>query len=179
MLGRSVVLLSIITAPVLSQGTPATAPAPSSTVYARTLWQGVRANLTKAAADAPDSLYTYKPTADVRSYGEILDHVAASQNGYCRMALGEKPQGGGAGTGATTKAEVLEALRASNEVCVRAYAQTDEEAALPAYEGDKRSRLYVLLVNAMHDSEHYGNIVTYLRLNNLIPPSSQPTPGRP
>jgi uncharacterized damage-inducible protein DinB len=135
--------------------------------------------LTKAAADAPEALYSYKPTTDVRSYGEVLDHVAASQNGYCRVALGDKPTGSAAGTGAKTKAEVVAALSASNEICTRAYAQTETEAALPAYEGDKRSRLYLLLENAMHDNEHYGNIVTYLRLNHLVPPSSQPAPPRP
>jgi uncharacterized damage-inducible protein DinB len=179
MLGRSFVLLSIIAAPALSQGTAAAPPGRSSTDYARTLWKEVRTYLTKAAADAPEALYDYKPTTDVRSYGEMLDHVAASQDGYCRVALGEKPVRGGARTGAKTKAEVIEALRASNEICTRAYAQDDREAALPAYEGDKRSRLYVLLENAMHDNEHYGNLVTYLRLNHLVPPSSQPAPATP
>ena len=132
----------------------------------------------KAANDAPDSVYAYKPTSEVRSFGETLDHVAASQNGYCRVALGEKPVGGGAGTGAKTRAEVIEALRQSNELCARAYGQTEEATSRAAYEGDKRSRLYVLLENAMHDNEHYGNIVTYLRLNHMVPPSSQPSPGK-
>jgi uncharacterized damage-inducible protein DinB len=166
-------------APALAQGPAATPPGRSSTDYARRLWKEVSTYLTKAAADAPEALYSYKPTADVRSYGEVLDHVAASQNGYCRVALGDKPTGSGAGTGAKTKAEVVAALSASNEICTRAYAQTDTEAALPAYEGDKRSRLYLLLENAMHDNEHYGNIVTYLRLNHLVPPSSQPAPPKP
>jgi uncharacterized damage-inducible protein DinB len=139
----------------------------------------VRGYLTRGAIDTPDSLFDFKPTPEVRSFGETLDHIAASQNGYCHLALGEKLTSGGAGTGAKTKAEVLEALRTSNELCARAYAQSDQETALPAYEGDKRSRLYQLLENAMHDNEHYGNLVTYLRLNHRIPPSSQPTPATP
>ena len=58
----------------------------------------------------------------------------------------------------------------------RAYGQSEEEAARPAYGGGRASRLHVLLENAMHDKEHYGNIVTYLRLRGLVPPTSQPGP---
>jgi uncharacterized damage-inducible protein DinB len=151
----------------------------SPVAHARTLWLEVSTYLARTAADTPDSLYSYRPTSDVRSFGELIDHIAASQNGYCRIALGEKPTGGGAGTGATTKPQFVNALRASNDLCAKAYAQTDIDAARPAYEGDKRSRLFQLLENAMHDNEHYGNLVTYLRLNGRVPPSSQPTPPKP
>jgi len=155
------------------------AQAPSAVGYARTLWQEVSGYLVRAAIDTPDSIYSYNPTPEVRSFGETLDHIIASQNGYCRLAVGEKPTGGGSGTGAKTKPDIVTALRASNDLCAKAYAQTDSDAAQPAYEGDKRSRLYQLLENAMHDNEHYGNLVTYLRLNGRIPPSSQPAPAPP
>jgi uncharacterized damage-inducible protein DinB len=174
MLRYSLVLLLAATTPALAQPSPASVAPRSNTENARIVWQEVQSNLTKAAGDTPDSLYGFKPSPDVRSFGETLDHVAASQSGYCLMALGEKPLGGGAGTGAKTKAEVVAALRSSSDVCARAYAQADTITALPAYGSRKNSRLYMLLVNAMHDSEHYGNIVTYLRLNHIVPPSSQP-----
>ena len=172
--------LLLLAGPAFGQGTPPAPPDRSATRYARILWQEVSGYLTKAADDAPDSLFGYRPTPEVRTFGGQLDHVAASQNAYCRVALGEKSPGGGtSGTGAKTKAEVVAALRASNEICVRAYAQNDSQAALPAYVGDRRSRLYQLLENATHNNEHYGNIVTYLRLNGIVPPSSQPAPARP
>jgi uncharacterized damage-inducible protein DinB len=174
MLTRSIFLLSISALTAAAQ-----TPAPSAVTYARTLWLEVSTYLDRAAADTPDSLYSFKPTPDVRSFGEILDHIAASQNGYCRLALGERPTGGGAGTGAKAKPEIVAALRASHTLCVRAYAQADSDATRPAYDGDKRSRLYQLLENAMHNNEHYGNLVTYLRLKGRIPPSSQPTPTTP
>jgi uncharacterized damage-inducible protein DinB len=172
MLKHAFLLSCVVAGPALGQTR-------SATTYARTLWTEVRTYLVKAADDAPESLFNYKPTPDVRSFGGTLDHVAASQNGYCRMAFGEKPVGGAAGTGANTKAEIVAALRASNELCERAYAQTDSATSLPAYAGDKSSRLYWLLENATHDNEHYGNIVTYLRLNHMVPPSSQPSPAKP
>ena len=174
MIARSIVVLCVGASAALSQTT-----ATSAVANARTLWQEVSGYLDRAAVDMPDSLYSYKPTPEVRSFGETLDHVAASQNGYCQLALGQKPTGKGSGTGAKTKSEVISALRASHDRCLAAYAQTDADAALPAYQGAKQSRLYQLLQNAMHDNEHYGNLVTYLRLNGRIPPSSQPDPVKP
>lgn len=178
MLTRSLALISTFACVAHAQAA-SPRPSPSSALYAQTLWREVSTYLMKAAADAPDSVFGYRPTPDVRTFGETLDHVAASQNGYCHLAFGEKPSGGGNGTGAKTKREVIEALRASNTLCERAYAQSDSALAGPAYDGDKRSRLYMLFENATHDNEHYGNIVTYLRLNHLVPPSSQPTPVKP
>src|SRR4051812_28226116 len=104
MLARTLAVLTIIASPALSQtpagAPPTTPPVTSPTAYARSLWQEVRGYLVKTATDTPDSLFDYKPTPDVRSFGAQLDHVAASQNGYCLVALGEKPTGGGDGTGA-------------------------------------------------------------------------------
>lgn len=174
MLRHTALMVVLGAAPALGQSIAA--PATRSNVdFARGVWREVQSYLLQAANAAPDSLFAFKPSPEVRSFGETLDHVAASQRGYCQMALGERPMGGGAGTGAKTKVEVIAALGSSNEVCERAYAQSDEGAARPAYGAGRASRLHVLLTNAMHDNEHYGNIVTYLRLNHIVPPSSQPT----
>jgi len=43
--------------------------------------------------------------------------------------------------------------------------------------GAQRSKLFTLFQNVTHDSEHYGNIVTYMRLNKMVPPSSRPRSG--
>ncbi len=171
---RRVLFMVLLTAtPAVGQGTTAPVP-PSNVEFARLKWAEVQGYLAQAAATAPDSLFAFKPTAEVRSFGQTLDHVAASERGYCRLALGEPAGGSGAGTGATTMREVIAALQAAKTLCSRAYAQTEDEAARPAYGGGRASRLQLLLENAMHDNEHYGNIVTYLRLNHLVPPSSQP-----
>lgn len=174
MLRRALLVLACSAAPAAAQSTPP-ASLQSNMEFTRAAWRAMQGNLVRAAVDAPDSLFGFRPAPEVRSFGETLDHVAASQNGYCRMAVGERPSGGGAGTGAKTKAEVIAALRASNEVCERAYAQSDADAALPAFGGGRASRLHVLLENTQHDSEHYGNIVTYMRLHGIVPPSSRST----
>ena len=73
-----------------------------------------------------------------------------------------------------TKADILQALKESAAHCDKAYAQTDASATTPAeFFGNKVNRMFLLNMNGAHDYEHYGNIVTYMRLKGLTPPSSQ------
>jgi hypothetical protein len=75
----------------------------------------------------------------------------------------------------TTKAELVQALKESTEYCNRAYAQTDAATQQPIkLFGADRTRFFALVLNATHNGEHYGNLVTYMRTNGLVPPSSQP-----
>jgi len=74
----------------------------------------------------------------------------------------------------TKKADLVAAMRASNEYCSRAYHQTDDASTGKVkLFGQDQTRLYALVINATHDAEHYGNLVTYLRLNGMVPPSSK------
>lgn len=155
-------------------------PAPSAVAGVRELWQTSRDYVLAAAEQVPESEYAYRPTPDVRTLGQLFTHVAGSQRMLCAMARGEKNDFGAIGT---TKAEIVAALRASNDYCARAYTTSDADAmqrAAPsdsvsaALFGTTRTRFYVLALNAWHDNEHYGNIVTYMRLRGMVPPSSQP-----
>jgi uncharacterized damage-inducible protein DinB len=142
----------------------------------RDLWQGMTNYVTQAAAEVPDSLYAYKPVATVRSFGQLIGHVAGAQYMICAAALGDPPRGEDEiEKTRTTKTELLAALRASTEYCGRAYAQTDAAAQQRTQLfGQERSRLAALGINATHNAEHYGNLVTYMRMNGLVPPSSRP-----
>jgi hypothetical protein len=94
---------------------------------------------------------------------------------YCAMALGEKVPGeGDVEKVAKTKAAIVAALKESNTYCERAYALRDDAVKAPVdIFGTQHPRFYALIANASHDGEHYGNIVTYMRLNKLVPPSSR------
>ena len=95
---------------------------------------------------------------------------------FCSIALGEKPSAEDAVESRKLgKDALIAALKKSNEDCARAYAQDDAAAAgwVDLF-GSQRSRLFTLIENAAHDNEHYGNLVTYLRMNGMVPPSSQP-----
>ena len=152
----------------------------SATGEARTLWKGITANVTTSAEELSEAMYAYRPTPDVRTFGELFAHIAGSQKMYCAMALGEQvPDEGDVEKAAKTKAAILAALKESNTYCEKAYALPDDavKASVDIF-GQQRPRFYALIANAAHNGEHYGNIVTYMRLNKLVPPSSRPRAGR-
>jgi uncharacterized damage-inducible protein DinB len=144
----------------------------------RAMWQQQSGYLLRAAEQMPDSDYAFRPVASVRTFGQIIGHVAGSQNLMCAAALGEPSKGEDEiEKSATTKAQLVAALRASSEYCRRAYAQSDAAAAKSTtlFE-EKASRMYALALNSTHDGEHYGNVVTYFRIRGMTPPSSAPAP---
>jgi uncharacterized damage-inducible protein DinB len=144
----------------------------------RALWQQQSGFLLRAAEQMPDSEYAFKPVASVRTFGQIIGHVAGSQNLMCAAALGEPAKSeDDIEKSVTTKAGLIAALRASNEYCRRAYAQSGAAAARSTMLFDeKQSRMFALALNTTHDGEHYGNVVTYFRIRGMTPPSSQPAP---
>jgi uncharacterized damage-inducible protein DinB len=139
------------------------------------LWEPMIGYITTAAEELPESTYSYRPTAAVRSFGQLVGHVAGAQYLICAAALGDPPRKEDEiERSRKTKSELVSALKASTEYCSRAYSQTDKAAqGRTKLFGQDRSRLFALGLNATHDAEHYGNIVTYLRLNGLVPPSSR------
>jgi uncharacterized damage-inducible protein DinB len=152
-----------------------------SAAHAQSAVADVRANFVqmsdfvlKAAIATPEDKFDYRPAAGVRTLGELYAHVAGAQSMICAMALGEKAPDMNAVT-VRTKAGLVDALRASNKGCERAYAQPDAATTgMIDVFGTPRTRMFALMMNAAHDAEHYGNIVTYLRMNGIVPPSSQP-----
>ena len=158
--------------------TSATAPAdPADAVLAalRQQWQDVTANITKAAEEFPAADYAYKPVATVRSVGQMIGHVAGAQYMICASALGDPPRAEDAvEKAATTKAALLQALKESTEYCARAYAQSPAVAAgAVQLFGRPSTRMNALALNAIHNGEHYGNLVTYMRMKGMVPPSSR------
>jgi len=68
---------------------------------------GQENKFTRLAEAIPAEKYSFKPTPEVRSFGEMFAHVAGAESMFCAMALGEKPPAENAVT-ATTKAELIE-----------------------------------------------------------------------
>jgi uncharacterized damage-inducible protein DinB len=144
----------------------------------RAMWQTQSGYLLRAAEQMPDSDYAFRPVASVRTFGQLIGHVAGSQNLICAAALGEPSKSeDDIEKSVTTKPGLIAALRASTEYCRRAYALSDASAARSTtLFGEQQSRMFALALNATHDGEHYGNIVTYFRIRGMTPPSSQPAP---
>lgn len=174
-------LLAVALGPsVLSaQASASAAPAPSPRFGVEAIhgnWKVVTDYLTRAAEQMPEADYAFKAAPTVRSFGEIIGHVAGSQNMFCAAALGEKvPAEDDIEKNVKGKAALVAALKKSTEYCNRAYAQADAAlgASLMMF-GQQMNRMSVLAMNAVHNGEHYGNVVTYLRIKGMVPPSSQP-----
>ena len=171
--------ISLCLAATLAAAAPAraqTGDQPTSAVAtSRMLWEQLSGWITTAASELPESTYAFRPTPEVRSFGQLVGHVAGAQYLICGAAMGEAPRKeDDIEKTKTAKADLVAALTASNEHCAKAYAQSDKAAqGQTKLFGENRTKLYALMLNATHDGEHYGNIVTYLRLNGIVPPSSR------
>ena len=130
----------------------------------------------KAAEQMPEENYSFKPTPEVRSFGQLIGHIADAQFSFCGAVAQDGTKPPGAEKTKTSKADLVQALKDSVAYCDKAYdGLTDAKAAELAtfFGGRKFPKLTILDFNSAHVDEHYGNIVTYMRLKGLTPPSSQ------
>jgi uncharacterized damage-inducible protein DinB len=135
---------------------------------------GIRLWLTKSAALMDDADYAFRPTPQVRSFGQLMAHVADKNYEFCATALGvERPVEAIEKT-RVQRAEIQQALAESFAFCDTAYAGlTPEKAnAMVRFNGRPMPALSMLLFLSMHNSLHYGNAITYLRLRGKVPPST-------
>jgi uncharacterized damage-inducible protein DinB len=140
----------------------------------KTTYDLVKGNIIKAAAQVPPDKYAYQPTKEVRTMGQLFGHIADSSAAICATATGQKPGAGGAEKLAT-KAELQKAVAAAFAACDKAMttitpANANESVSLF---GMTHTRIGAMAFNAAHLFEHYGNLVTYMRINGMVPPSSQ------
>ena len=153
------------------------AQAPSDPLSAgnKVIYNIVKNNVVKAAEKMPEENYAFKPTPDVRSFGQLVGHVADAQYSFCSAALGEKNPALGIEKSKTTKTDLVQALNTAFAYCDKAYdGMTDAHAAeIVKFFGRESAKLTVLSFNNAHNDEHYGNMVTYMRMKGLVPPSSE------
>jgi uncharacterized damage-inducible protein DinB len=111
----------------------------------------------------------------VRTYGALLGHIADAQYGLCGTAKEGKFQPRGVEKSARTKADLVKALNEAFAYCDSVYAGLTDAAAAETVSlfGQQRTKLSVLDFNIAHTFEHYGNLVTYMRMNGVVPPSSE------
>jgi hypothetical protein len=135
-------------------------------------YNGVKNNLTRAAEKMPDDAYSFKASPDVRTFGELIGHIAQSQMRTCSTVNGE-PKQSSAGS-AKTKAELVAALKDSFAECDKAYDSLTDANATQMIKGPRgeRSKLGMLVGNTTHDNEEYGYLAVYMRLKGIVPPSS-------
>ena len=169
-------LLASFAAPILAlaQGSTSAPANPISTSTAKmyTMLSGV---VVAAAEKMPEANYSFKPTADVRTFGQLVGHLADSQYYFCSLAAGETPPVSGIEKSKTSKADLVVALKDAVAYCNKIYAaMTDAKGSeTTKLMNMDMARMTVLSGNVAHDYEHYGNMATYMRIKGIVPPTSE------
>jgi uncharacterized damage-inducible protein DinB len=156
---------------------PAMDPANPITSSLRGNYERVKKFIEGAAEEMPAADYAWRPTPEVRSFGELIGHVADASFMFCGAAKKEaKPGHGKIEKTATTKDALKKALAEAFAYCDAVYASTTDAtltSPISLFGNDKMLKFQALDINVAHDNEHYGNIVTYLRIKKIVPPSSK------
>ena len=123
----------------------------------------------KSAEAMPESKYSYRPTKDVRSFAEILNHVGDISYILCSNVKGEASPAMAAAK--DSKAEIMAYVKGAFDYCDGVYSGfNDAHLNDPAdFWGHKTNKMFILTQVGNHDALHYGNLVTYLRLNGVAP----------
>jgi uncharacterized damage-inducible protein DinB len=185
-----VVLLGIaLVIPAAAQTGQQTSPKDPMATWLHNAFNTNRKNIQKSAEKVPEELYGLRPGAqvEVRTFGQILGHLANFNYMWCAQAKGEKNPGQGNDyEKLTSKALLLGALSDALTYCENAYAALTDASGLEiitvTQENGRKAqvpRMSLLVLNYGHNNDHYGNLVTYMRIKSIVPASSEPRPQQP
>jgi uncharacterized damage-inducible protein DinB len=135
----------------------------------------IKGNILKTAAQVPEAVWSYRPTPDVRTFAQLMGHIANANYMICGAAGGTKGPGVDHEKTMSAKAELSKAVADSFEFCDKVIAGLDDTKGMEItkFFTGPTPRAMVMAFNNSHLNEHYGNLVTYMRLNKIVPPSSQ------
>jgi uncharacterized damage-inducible protein DinB len=159
---------------------PAAPPANPITASEKGLYSFVSNAVIGAAQKMPEENYSFKPTPDVRSFGQLVGHVADASYMFCSQTLGEPNPMKDIEKTKTSKADLVAAVKDAVAYCNKAFdSMTDAKGSqmVKLFNFDM-AKLTLFSLNTAHTDEHYGNMVTYLRLKGIVPPTSENPPGQ-
>lgn len=168
---------SLMAAPLAAQ----TAGAPKLTTSLKGYHDGIARNVKESAEKVAEDVYGFQPTKDVRTFGQLVGHLANANFNYCSRATGQANPNKQDFEKITRKTDLVKGLADALAYCDGVYAGlTDQSALEPITMGQADAvRVMPLIINASHNNEHYGNLVTYMRLKGIVPPSTERTQARP
>lgn len=181
LLSKTAITAAIALAPVVADAqAPATPPAPQTFTLSGNLirgYQNLQRNLLAAAEKMPEASYTFKPTPEVRPFGQLVAHVALSQFGTCATLKGETagPHKDDKEEAALTKAQLVALLKDSTAYCdpvLTALKDEDMTALTKAGQNQAAKGLFLAGTNT-HGNEMYGTMAVYLRLKGIVPPTTE------
>jgi len=144
----------------------------------RIAWNRVKDITVRAAEKMPEENYGFQATPEVKTFAQLVGHLADAQYMMAGLVLGEKPPAGDIEKTKKTKAELVAALKDSVTYMDKAFALGDAEVGKPVkFFGMDATKFTIVGIAIGHGFEHYGNMVTYMRIKGLVPPSSEPRPA--
>ena len=158
---------------------PAAPPANPITASERGLYSYVSNAVIGAAQKMPEENYSFKPTPEVRSFGQLVGHVADASYAFCSQAAGEANPSKDIEKTKSSKADLVAALKDAVVYCNKALdGMTDAKGGqMVKFMNLDLAKLTLFSINTAHSDEHYGNMVTYLRLKGIVPPTSENPPA--
>jgi uncharacterized damage-inducible protein DinB len=174
-------LLFTIAASSLSAQAPAPRPPQTYSMFLQAQYAGLKRNIIGSAEMMPVEHFSFKPTPDVRTYAQLLGHIIDTQYFFCNAVKG----GPNPGTGKdfekiTERAAMAQAAKEAFAYCDDAFSSLTDETAMQlitiggAPNQRQSARANQLTMVIVHGNEHYGNLVTYMRIKGIVPPSSSP-----
>ncbi len=185
-----VVLLGIVLAiPAAAQTAQPSSPKDPMATWLHNAFNNNRRNIEKSAEKVPEEQYGLRPgpQIEVRTFGQILGHLANFNYLWCSQAKGEKnPAQGSDYEKLSSKALLLRTLNDSFTYCDAVYSSLTDASGLEivtvTQENGRQAqvpRMSLLVLNYGHNNDHYGNLVTYMRIKGIVPASSEPRPQQP
>jgi hypothetical protein len=169
-------LLVSLTLPILTRA-EAQAPGPVAAALKVTIGR-YATNMPGAADLMPAEKYSFKPTPEQMSFGEIIAHEAESNETLCgAIAGGSKPPTESAAGATAPKDQLVARLKKSFDDCATVVAALQDGAlgdSVPFYGGRKVTRARAAVALAQDWADHYAQAAMYLRLNGILPPSARP-----
>jgi hypothetical protein len=170
-----VLLLAVAVA--ASTQAPAQQQAPPLVTEVQNYFNPIKGNITKSADQFPEDKYTWQPTPEVRSWARLIAHIADDNNGACSALIGEQRPARldsedtpNSAANKMSKADLQKSLADSFARCDKAFTAVTDANMMER--NGNRSKIGTLIYNTSHINEHYGNLVTYMRLNKMVPPST-------
>ncbi len=184
-----VLLGSVLAIPAAAQTDQQTTPKDPMATWLHNAFNSNRKNIEKSAEKVSEDLYGLRPgpQEEVRTFGQILGHLANFNYLWCSQAKGEKNPGQGSDfEKLASKAALVRALSDAFTYCDTAYAALTDAAGLEVItvtqENGRKAqvpRMSLSVLNYGHNNDHYGNLVTYMRIKSIVPASSDPRPQQP
>ena len=176
--------MTAIPVALMAQEKPPTSTAPPAnpiTASEKGLYSFVSGAVIRAAEKMPEENYSFKPTPEVRGFGQLVGHVADASYMFCSQVAGQENPMTGIEKTKTTKADLVAAVKDAVTYCNKVFdGMTDAKGSeMVKFHSFNLAKISLLSLNTAHTDEHYGNMVTYMRLKGIVPPTSENQPPPP